>query len=117
VDIRPPAYHWVSAKVQLRHTPGASRSEVEKEVLDRLYHYLNPIVGGAEKAGWEFGRDLFASDVYQALQGIPNVQFIRSLEMFTARPNSGEPYGDPIEFLELVAHGVVASGIHSVEFI
>ena len=117
VDIRSPAYHWVSVKVQLRNTPGSQRSEVESEVLARLYRYLNPIVGGADGNGWEFGRDLFASDIYQALQGIPNVQFIRALEMYTARPNNGERYGDPIEFLELVAHGVIASGIHTVQFI
>ncbi len=117
VDIRPPAYHWVSVKVQLRASPGAVRAEVEKEVLARLYRYLNPLTGGADGQGWEFGRDLFASDVYQALQGIRNVQFVRSLEMRTARPNNGEPSGDPIETIELVAHGVIASGIHSVEFV
>lgn len=117
VDIRPPAYHWVSVKVQLRATPGAARSEVESDVLDRLYRFLNPIMGGVSGNGWEFGRDLFASDIYQSLQGIQNVQFVRSLEMRTARPNSGEPYGDPIESIELVAHGVIASGLHSVEFV
>ncbi len=116
VDIRPPAYHWVSVKVQLRASPGAARAEVEREVLDRLYRFLNPLVGGADGKGWEFGRDLFASDVYQAMQGIQNVQFVRALEMRAARPN-GEPAGEPVEIIELVAHGVIASGIHSVEFI
>jgi len=38
------------------------------------------------------------------------------VEMFTARPG-GEAQGDPLEFLELVAHGVVASGQHKVEFV
>jgi predicted phage baseplate assembly protein len=116
VDIRPPAYQWVTARVKLRATPGASQSEVEQEVLSRLYQYLNPLSGGPEGKGWPFGRDLFASDVYQCLQGIPNVQFIRSLDMYTARTN-GEPYGDPIETLEVVAHGVIASGRHAVEFV
>ncbi len=117
VDIRPPAYHWVSVKVQLREKPGARHSDVERDALSRLYRYLNPVVGGNDGKGWKFGRDLFASDVYQALQGIPDVQFIRALEMRAAKPATGEPAGDPIDTMELVAHGVIASGKHQIEFI
>lgn len=116
VDIRPPAYQWVASRVKLRATPGASQNDVEQEVLARLYQYLNPLSGGPDGKGWPFGRDLFASDVYQCLQGVPNVQFIRSLDMYTARSN-GEPFGDSIETLEVVAHGVIASGRHAVEFV
>ncbi|MEM5775242.1 MAG: baseplate J/gp47 family protein, partial [Anaerolineaceae bacterium] len=117
VDIRPPAYQWVSIKVQLREKPGARRSDVERDALARLYRYLNPVVGGNDGNGWPFGRDLFASDVYQALQGIQDVQFIRALEMRAAKPATGEPAGEPMETLELVAHGVIASGKHQIEFI
>lgn len=116
VDIRPPAYQWISVKVQLRATPGADQAKVEAEVLSKLYQYLNPLTGGPDESGWPFGRDLFASDVYQCLHGIPNVQFIRAMEMFTARP-SGDAHGDPIENQEVVAHGVIASGRHTLEFV
>ena len=85
-------------------------------MLSRLYHYLNPLTGGPDGDGWEFGRSLFISDVYQCLQGIPNVQFIRSVEMYDAKAG-GEPQGAPVESLEVVAHGVIASGKHSVEFV
>jgi predicted phage baseplate assembly protein len=116
LDIRPPAYYWVAAQVRLRAAPGADRARVEADVLTRLYEFLNPLTGGPDRKGWEFGRDLFVSDIYQCLQGLPDVQFIRSVEMFNARPG-GEPQGDSLEFLELVAHGVVASGQHGVEFV
>ena len=116
LDIRPPAYQWVACKVKLRAAPGAARAQVEAEVLSRLYHYLNPLTGGPDGDGWEFGRSLFISDVYQCLQGIPNVQFIRSVEMYDAKAG-GEPQGAPVESLEVVAHGVIASGKHSVEFV
>jgi predicted phage baseplate assembly protein len=116
LDIRPPAFHWVSVKVKLRAAPGVEQVKVENEVLARLYHFLNPLTGGAEGNGWQFGRELFSSDVYQCLQGIPNVLFIRSMEMFTAKPG-GEPQGAALETIEVVSHGIVASGIHQVEFI
>jgi predicted phage baseplate assembly protein len=116
LDIRPPAYQWVAVKVRLRITPGMDRKTVEAEILARLNHFLNPLVGGADGKGWSFGRSLFISDVYQCLQGVPNVQFVRSVEMYAARQD-GEQQGEPVESLDVVAHGVIASGKHTVEFI
>jgi len=116
LDIRAPAYRWVSIKAQLRASPGASQEEVGAEVLARLYRFLNPLVGGPDGQGWPFGRDLFVSDVYQSLQNTPNVQFIRGVEMYAAA-EGGAAEGKPVESLEVVSHGVIASGIHEVEFV
>ncbi len=116
LDIRPPAYNWVAVRVQLRAAPGADQAAVQRAVLARLYKFLNPLTGGPDGKGWEFGRDLFISDVYQCLQGLPNIQFIRGVEMFSAQPGGG-PQGNPLESLELLAHAVVASGQHTVNFI
>lgn len=116
LDIRPPAYHWVSVKVQLRAAPEVEEIQVEDEILARLYRFLNPLTGGPDRTGWPFDRDLFVSDVYQCLQVIPGVQFIRSVEMYVARPG-GEATGEPVEFIEVLAHGVIASGRHVVEFV
>ncbi len=115
-DVRPPAYQWVSAKVLLRANPGADQNVVEAEILRRMYRFLNPLTGGLNGKGWQFGRDLFVSEVYQCLQGAPNVQFIRGVELYQAQPG-GDAKGDPIETVELLAHGVIASGIHQVEFV
>jgi len=116
VDVRPPAYRWVAAKVQLRGSPGVPQEQVEAEVLARLYRFINPLVGGQDGDGWPFGRDLFVSDVYQSLQGTPNVQFIRNVELYAAS-EGGPAEGKPVESFEIVSHGVVASGIHQVEFV
>jgi predicted phage baseplate assembly protein len=116
LDIRAPAYRYVSARVRLRATPGIEQSEVEAEVLNRLYRFLNPLTGGPDGAGWPFGRDLFVSDIYQSLQGTPHVQFIRSVDMFAANPG-GRAEGNSVEVLEVVAHGVIASALHQVEFV
>jgi hypothetical protein len=50
------------------------------------------------------------------LQGLNEVQFIRGVEMFSAR-RGGEAQGEPIEQLEVTAHGVIASGIHKITFV
>lgn len=116
IDIRPPAFYWVTCKVELRAAPGMDETIVENRVLSRLYRFLNPLTGGENGTGWTFGRDLYVSDVYQSLQGIEGVQFIRGVEMRAARVD-GRPHGDPLEILEVIAHGVIASGLHSVKFV
>ncbi|MBN1250111.1 MAG: putative baseplate assembly protein [Anaerolineae bacterium] len=116
LDIRPPAYYWVACRVQLRAAPGVAQATVEAEALRRLYRYLNPLTGGPDGTGWPFGRDLFISDVYQCLQGMPDVQFIRGVQMRVAR-EGGAGQGDPVESVEVIAHGIVASGVHEIEFV
>ena len=59
---------------------------------------------------------MFVSDVYQSLQGTPNVQFVRNVELYSAS-EGGPAEGRPAESFEIVSHGVVASGIHQVEFV
>jgi len=116
LSVRAPAYRWVAVRVRLRAAPGADESAVEAGVIERLHRLLNPLTGGPEGNGWPFGRDLFVSDVYQSLQGIPDVHFIRGVEMYPARAG-GQAEGEPVEELEVVAHGVIVSGRHEVEFI
>jgi predicted phage baseplate assembly protein len=116
LNVRTPAYRWVAAKLQIGVVPGVDPGSAETAILQRLYRFLNPLTGGPEQTGWEFGRDLFAADVYQALQGTPNVMFIRSVELYLATPG-GQGVGQPLESVDVVAHGVIASGIHEVEFV
>lgn len=116
LEIFKPEYKWVAVKVRLRAVTGASPLKVEEEALQRLYAYLNPLTGGPNKDGWPFGRDLYISDVYQCLQGLPDVLFVRSVELYSVAPE-GEPAGNPVEQVELLEHGVIASGRHTVEFV
>lgn len=116
LSVRSPAYHWVAVKVQLRAAPGSDRDKVESAVLSRLYRFLNPLVGGTEGSGWPFGRDLYASEVYQALQGVEEVLFLRNAEIFQTSAGKGIE-GKPRDVIEVVSYGVVASGMHEVEFV
>ncbi len=116
LDIRPPAYRWVTVKVRLKAVPSVEPDVVEQTVLARLYRFLNPLVGGPDGNGWPFGRELFVSDVYQCLQGLPDVQFVRSVEMFEAKPG-GDAIGDALESLNVAPHGVIVSAKHKVEML
>ena len=111
-----PAYHWVAVVVRLRSAPGVNQAALSAAVRRRLYCYLNPLTGGLDGKGWPFGRSLYASDVYQCLQGTPDVLFVRGLELYEADEN-GQPRGTAKEEIEPLAHGVIVSGLHTVEFV
>jgi predicted phage baseplate assembly protein len=116
LNVRTPAYRWVSARVVLGADAAADRQRLEAEVMAKLYAFLNPLTGGPDGTGWPFGRDLFVGDVYQTLQGIDGILFTRTVELYAATPG-GPATGDPVDRIDIVAHGVVASGVHTVEFV
>lgn len=115
LDIREPVYRWAAARVTVHTMPGANHGKVEEMVQERLYHFLNPLIGGPDGRGWPFGRGLVASDIYQCLQGVAGLQYIRGVELFVTSAGQG-PRGEPIDVVDVVGHGTIASGIHEVVF-
>jgi predicted phage baseplate assembly protein len=116
LEITKPAYRWVAVRVKLQAVSDSVKPRVEAEVLRRLYAYLNPLTGGPNQDGWPFGRDLFLPDLYPCLQGLPDVLFVDSVEMYLAK-EGGEAQGNPLPRIDLVRHGMIASGRHQVEFL
>jgi predicted phage baseplate assembly protein len=116
LDVRAPAYQWVSVKAFLRLKPGADQKQARAGALERLYRFLNPLTGGREGTGWPFGKNLYLAELYAYLQDLPNVQNIDHLEMYSAQ-TLGQAKGDPEDAIDVVAYGVVASGEHQVEFV
>ena len=116
LDVRDPAYKWVATRVKLQARIGVNEDDLELAVIRRLNRFLNPLTGGHEGGGWGFGRELYLADVYQALQGIPGVLFIREVQMYETTPG-GSPQGRPKDVIEVLGYGTIASGLHEVDFI
>ncbi len=115
IRVQAPSYTWINVKVYVTIKRHAQRKDVENELLSRLYRFINPITGGADQKGWPFGRAIYLSDITPCLHNVPGVEFIRNIEMFEA-DREGNPLTAKAEpFFKLVAHGVIASGRHSIE--
>ena len=112
LKIQKPDYIWVSVGVKLGAIPGVDQSLVKGEVETRLCGFLNPLTGGPDGNGWPFGRNLYVSDIYSCLQGVPGVQFIRSVEIYEVR--DGKTKG-PIESVEIKERSIIASDRHEIE--
>lgn len=79
----------------------------ERRVRDRLDQFLHPLTGGPQQDGWDFGRNLAASDLYVLLEEIEEVGYVGELRLRVGDFESGEQ-------IEVGADALVASGTHTV---
>ena len=57
----------------------AEAKTVEKRVFDQLTAFLHPLSGGPDGNGWEFGRDIYLSEIAAVVQATEGVDRVRSL--------------------------------------
>ncbi|MDO8673640.1 MAG: putative baseplate assembly protein, partial [Dehalococcoidia bacterium] len=88
LTIAEPRYLWVSVETHIRARARADVNKVRAEAERRLYRYVNPISGGPDEDGWPLGRELFVSELYSLLQGIPGVQYVQDLSIYPIDPTT-----------------------------
>ncbi len=90
VEITTPLYQGVTVVARVRGTPGADPELIRDRILDALYSYINPIVGGPDGTGWPFGRELNVGEVFALLAGIDGVLGVEEVRLFLADLRTGE---------------------------
>jgi hypothetical protein len=81
--------------------------------LEALYSYFNPVTGGPDGRGWDFGRPVHAGEVFSVLQGLRGTELVEEAKLYAADPTSGER-GKAVERIELDKHALVFSYEHRV---
>jgi len=78
---------------------------VEKSVRDRLERFLHPLFGGPGGAGWDLGRDVYASDVAAEIERTPGLDYLEDLALTV----DGVPQGESVRVgdEEVVAAGAI----------
>ncbi|MFI8460257.1 putative baseplate assembly protein [Kitasatospora sp. NPDC085464] len=112
IVVQPPAYQGVTVVARLT-TRAADPDRVREEVLAALYGYLNPLRGGADGAGWPFGRAVQYGEVFAVLQRVAAVAGVEELRLFPADPITGRR-GAPAERVEVPPDALVFSHQHQV---
>lgn len=66
-------------------------ANLRKEIITNLEEFFHPLDGGpeAEKNGWPFGRDVYASEVYEVIEGTEGVDYVESLTLWTEEGDGG----------------------------
>jgi predicted phage baseplate assembly protein len=110
--VEPPRYQGITVAARLV-APQTRAAEVRAEALAALYLYLNPLRGGLDGTGWEFGRPVQFGEVFAVLQRVAHVSLVSEVRMFPANPLTGER-GAPVEQLEVAPNALVFSHQHQV---
>ena len=107
IVIGPPEYVPVTVEATVFAKSLDLVAIAEQQVKKQLEDFLHPLKGGPDQEGWEFGRDLAASDLYALLEAIDEVDHVGPLRLF-----SGETAGD--EQIVVGADELIASGSHRI---
>jgi hypothetical protein len=56
------------------------------DIQENLRAFFDPLRGGPEDQGWPFGRDVYASEVYQVIEQTSGVDHVEALGIYTREP-------------------------------
>lgn len=110
--VEPPRYQGITVVARLV-APETVAGRVREDALEALYRYLNPLRGGPDGGGWEFGRPVQFGEVFAVLQRVPDVTLVGEVRLFPANPLTGER-GASVERLDVAANALVFSHQHQV---
>jgi predicted phage baseplate assembly protein len=114
VLVTPPRYRGVTVVARVIARPRLDKARVRADAVEALYQYLNPISGGRDGRGWEFGRPVQAGDVYALLQRVRGVDLVEDVRLFGANPVTGER-GEEAQRLDVDPHSLIFSYEHHVK--
>lgn len=111
IEVIGPAYVEVAVRARVQACRGVgleALAERARTALDDLFH---PLTGGPDGEGWPFGRDVYRSEVLQAIAETPGADHVLFLEFVDkdGRATCGNACVPPL--------GLVASGDHEIEVV
>jgi len=107
VFVVPPEYVEVSVDAEVVIKPRYLKGTIEENVRTELGNFLHPITGGPDGNGWPFGRSVYLSEVYEVIDGVEGVDYVKSVSL---KKDGKEQEGD----VAIPAYGLVFSGAHMI---
>ena len=110
IHLEQPDYIGVCVQTEIALEATYKNPQVQQEIAQQLkvtlYRFLNPITGGVNGQGWEFGRPVYPSDIVKLLQNFQGVRFLGTVQLFELRYENGgwvrklapQPMIDPGQF-------------------
>src|SRR5262249_41171686 len=115
LDVREPEDRVVTIDVRLRALPDADRGELGPLAAERLPTFGNPLRARPKGEGWPCGPDLFLSEMYGALQGLPGPQSIEDVGMFLDEPGRGRTGAH--QRIAMPDNALIVSGDHQITIV
>jgi hypothetical protein len=79
INLIGPGYIQVRVEASVQFISITEAKNIEKRIIDNLQHFFNPLYGGPDKKGWEFGRNVYISEVYELIENTAGVDYVDDL--------------------------------------
>jgi hypothetical protein len=108
-----PEYVTVSVDANVRIKPQNDPAVIEEKIKKALSDFLHPLRGGSDKKGWPFGRSVYQSEIYAAIEDVDGVDCVTRLTLrATDNTDNYEYQNGNIDIQPLC---LVYSGTHNIE--
>lgn len=107
IVVGPPQYVPVTVEATIFAKSLDLVATAEQRVKKQLEDFLHPLKGGPDQEGWEFGRDLAASDLYTLFEAIDEVDHVGPVRLFLGDSSSDEQ-------VVVEPDALIASGPHRI---
>jgi predicted phage baseplate assembly protein len=117
VSVVGPSYLEIAVRARVRAFPTVATAALNKAIVDALTRFFDPLAGGPEGTGWPFGRDVYRSEVLEAIDGVAGVDHVVSLELIAGASGPGGQCAPQCGNICLQPTWLVSSGRHQIEVI
>ncbi len=76
-----PDYVSVTVVAACAKREDASAEAIRAQAQSAVSAFFHPLTGGADGRGWPFGRDVYVSDLYRVLQGVPGLDHVSEVTL------------------------------------
>lgn len=81
INLTGPGYIGVGVEVMVKYSSISAAKIVEGKIYNLLQKYFHPLHGGPEGQGWDFGRNVYISEIYAAIENVDGVDHIADLSL------------------------------------
>jgi predicted phage baseplate assembly protein len=114
-EITTPFYQGVTVLASVQGGIAMDPGLLKDRLLEVLYTYINPLVGGPQGSGWPFGREINVGEVFSLLSGVDGVVGVETVEIRSADLLTGKKQ-EPSQRVVPGPEAVLASYQHQVLF-
>jgi len=114
IEVSTPYYQGVSVVALVHGNPGRPEKIVQQRVIDALHRYINPLVGGADGAGWPFDADINTATVAQMLESVDGVDRVEEVLLYEYDLRTGRRLGSAKDIIRLGKQALFLSAGHQV---
>ncbi len=88
-------------------TDQAIAAQAVRDAIVAIQRHFDPLDGGPDGAGWPFGRDVYLSELYQLLDGLPGVDYVDAVRFVGLAGDRGLVAGGNVIGVRIDPHELV----------